>query len=130
MAVALLVAGDRFLLTSRDPGRVGGGTWELPGGKLAPGEGPEAALRRELAEELGLTVGRATAYPAYHYHDASYAVVLYPFRFEAFPDEPVGREGQSLRWVAAAELSREAKSMPAANAGLIDHLRSQGALQP
>lgn len=127
--MALVAAGGRFLLTSRDPERPGGGTWELPGGKLAPGEGAEAALRRELAEELGLTAGRATAFPAYHHHDAHYAVVLYPFRFEALSEEPHGREGQALRWVGATELNGEAQRMPAANAGLIDHLRAYGALQ-
>lgn len=126
--MALVTAGGRFLLTSRDPGRPGGGTWELPGGKLAAGEAPEAALRRELAEELGLTAGRATAYPPYQHRDTRYAVALYPFRFEAFPEPPAGHEGQTLRWVGAAELTREAARMPAANAGLLAHLRAHGAL--
>ena len=47
----------RFLLTSRPPGKVYAGHWEFPGGKLEAGESVEAALRRELHEELGITIG-------------------------------------------------------------------------
>ena len=47
----------RFLLTSRPPGKVCAGYWEFPGGKLEAGESVEAALRRELHEELGITIG-------------------------------------------------------------------------
>jgi 8-oxo-dGTP diphosphatase len=49
----------RFLLTSRPPGKVYAGHWEFPGGKLEAGESVEAALRRELNEELGITIGAA-----------------------------------------------------------------------
>ena len=47
----------RFLLTSRPSGKVYAGHWEFPGGKLEPGESVETALRRELHEELGITIG-------------------------------------------------------------------------
>jgi 8-oxo-dGTP diphosphatase len=57
----LLDAGGRFLLTSRPEGKVYAGYWEFPGGKLEPGETVEQALRRELHEELGITIG--TAHP-------------------------------------------------------------------
>jgi 8-oxo-dGTP diphosphatase len=49
----------RFLLTSRPQGKVYAGYWEFPGGKLEPGETVEQALRRELHEELGITIGHA-----------------------------------------------------------------------
>lgn len=127
--MALVASAGRFLLTSRHPDRPGGGTWELPGGKIEPGEVEEDALRRELAEELGLSDGRATAFPAYHHRDGHYAVTLHPFRFEDFPGEPAGREGQGLRWVAPGELAAAVSDMPAANAGLIAHLRAHGALE-
>ncbi len=53
----LLDAQGRFLLTSRPEGKVYAGYWEFPGGKVEPGETVEQALRRELVEELGITVG-------------------------------------------------------------------------
>ena len=58
VAVGVLVDGQgRFLLTSRPAGKVYAGYWEFPGGKLEPGESVEQALRRELNEELGITIG-------------------------------------------------------------------------
>lgn len=60
VAVGVLIDADgRFLLTSRPAGKVCAGHWEFPGGKLEPGESVEEALRRELHEELGITIGAA-----------------------------------------------------------------------
>ena len=58
VAVGVLIDGQgRFLLTSRPVGKVYAGYWEFPGGKLEVGETVEQALRRELIEELGITIG-------------------------------------------------------------------------
>jgi 8-oxo-dGTP diphosphatase len=58
VAVGVLIdANGRFLLTSRPTGKVYAGYWEFPGGKFEPGESVEQALRRELHEELGITIG-------------------------------------------------------------------------
>ena len=58
VAVGVLVRGDgRFLLTSRPEGKVYAGYWEFPGGKVEAGETLEAALRRELIEEIGVVIG-------------------------------------------------------------------------
>jgi 8-oxo-dGTP diphosphatase len=60
VAVGVLIdAQGRFLLTSRPVGKVYAGYWEFPGGKLEAGESVEQALRRELHEELGITIGHA-----------------------------------------------------------------------
>ena len=60
VAVGVLIDADgRFLLTSRPEGKVYAGYWEFPGGKLEAGESVDAALRRELHEELGITIGEA-----------------------------------------------------------------------
>ena len=60
VAVGVLIAPDgRFLLTSRPVGKVYAGHWEFPGGKLEPGETVEQALRRELHEEIGITIAHA-----------------------------------------------------------------------
>jgi 8-oxo-dGTP diphosphatase len=58
VAVGVLIQPDgQFLLTSRPPGKVYEGYWEFPGGKLEAGESVEQALRRELQEEIGITIG-------------------------------------------------------------------------
>lgn len=63
VAVGVLVAADgRFLLTSRPVGKVYAGYWEFPGGKLEGDETVEQALRRELQEEIGITIGAAHAW--------------------------------------------------------------------
>jgi 8-oxo-dGTP diphosphatase len=68
VAVGVLVERDaqgregRFLLTSRPEGKVYAGYWEFPGGKLEAGETVEQALKRELYEELGITIGAAHAW--------------------------------------------------------------------
>jgi len=60
VAVGVLIDADgHFLLTSRPAGKVYAGYWEFPGGKVEAGESVEAALRRELHEELGITIGAA-----------------------------------------------------------------------
>lgn len=60
VAVGVLIRPDgQFLLTSRPPGKVYEGYWEFPGGKLEAGETVEQALRRELQEEIGITIGAA-----------------------------------------------------------------------
>jgi len=60
VAVGVLLQADgHFLLTSRPEGKVYEGYWEFPGGKLEAGESVEQALRRELQEELGITIGAA-----------------------------------------------------------------------
>ncbi|MGH6645461.1 NUDIX domain-containing protein [Aquabacterium sp.] len=65
VAVGVLIERDaqgreaRFLMTSRPEGKVYAGHWEFPGGKVEPGETIEEALRRELVEELGITIGQA-----------------------------------------------------------------------
>jgi 8-oxo-dGTP diphosphatase len=60
VAVGVLMQADgQFLLTSRPEGKVYAGYWEFPGGKLEAGESVEQALRRELQEELGITIGAA-----------------------------------------------------------------------
>ena len=63
VAVGVLMQADgHFLLTSRPEGKVYAGYWEFPGGKLEAGESVEQALRRELQEELGITIGEAQAW--------------------------------------------------------------------
>lgn len=101
VAVGILIRPDgRFLLTSRPPGKVYAGYWEFPGGKLEPGEGVEAALARELHEELGVTLDPA-AITRWREQlvDYPHALVRLHFcRVTAWQGELQMREGQSASW--------------------------------
>jgi len=99
VAVGVLVQADgRFLLAQRPAGKPYEGYWEFPGGKLEPGESVEAALARELHEELGLDVTRSERWHVLE-HDYPHAYVrLYFCKVTAWRGEPVGREGQAFAW--------------------------------
>ena len=99
VAVGVLIKpnGD-FLLTSRPPGKVYEGYWEFPGGKLEAGETVEQALRRELIEEIGITIGGATAWKV-ELVDYPHALVRLNFcKVVDWTGELQMREGQSFSW--------------------------------
>ncbi|WP_062191988.1 NUDIX domain-containing protein [Caldimonas taiwanensis] len=103
VAVGVLVertpAGEgRFLLTSRPPGKVYAGYWEFPGGKLERGESVEDALRRELHEELGITIGAVHPWKV-ELVDYPHALVRLHFcKVYEWTGELEMREGQSMAW--------------------------------
>ncbi|MFN5349705.1 MAG: NUDIX domain-containing protein [Polaromonas sp.] len=99
VAVGVLVKpnGD-FLLTSRPSGKVYEGYWEFPGGKLEAGETVEQALRRELIEEIGITIGGATAWKV-ELVDYPHALVRLNFcKVFDWTGELHMREGQAFAW--------------------------------
>jgi 8-oxo-dGTP diphosphatase len=93
-----LRADGRFLLTQRPAGKVYGGYWEFPGGKLEPGEPPAQALARELHEELGLDLEGATPWITRVYAYPHGTVRLRFFRVRRWKGDPHGREGQAFSW--------------------------------
>lgn len=99
VAVGVLIDPDgRFLLTSRPEGKVYAGHWEFPGGKVEPGESVEAALRRELHEELGITIGHAEPWRV-SLHDYPHALVRLHFcKVREWRGEFEMREGQQMAW--------------------------------
>jgi 8-oxo-dGTP diphosphatase len=105
-AVALVDTDGRVLLARRPPGKAMAGLWEFPGGKLEPGETPEAALIRELAEELGVDVKAACLAPiAFASHAyADFHLLMPLFVCRRWTGTVVAREGQALAWVAPARL--------------------------
>ena len=99
VAVGVLIAADgAFLLTSRPAGKVYAGYWEFPGGKVEPGESVEAALARELHEELGITIGPAAAWQV-EIVDYPHALVrLHFMKVFGWHGEFQMREGQAMAW--------------------------------
>jgi 8-oxo-dGTP diphosphatase len=99
VAVGVLVdAAGRFLLTSRPAGKVYAGYWEFPGGKLEPGESVEAALRRELHEELGITIGLAQPWKVEIVDYPHARVRLHFCKVHAWDGRFEMREGQQMAW--------------------------------
>ena len=122
VAVALIDADDRVLIAQRPEGKALAGLWEFPGGKIDQGERPEAALIRELQEELGITVKEACLAPltfaSYAYPEFHLLMPLYVCRrWEGFVQS---REGQALKWVRPRDLRQY--PMPPADEPLIPPL--------
>ncbi|MBH1957290.1 NUDIX domain-containing protein [Polaromonas sp.] len=99
VAVGILIQpGGQFLLTSRPPGKVYEGYWEFPGGKLEQGESVEQALRRELQEEIGITIGAVHAWKV-EMVDYPHALVRLNFcKVFDWTGELQMHEGQSFAW--------------------------------
>ena len=121
-ACALVDADNRILLAQRPAGKSLAGLWEFPGGKVEPGETPEACLVRELQEELGIITKEACLAPltfASHSYDSFHLLMpLYICRrFEGIPN---GREGQVIKWVRSKALRDY--PMPPADEPLIPFL--------
>ena len=101
VAVGVLIdAEGRFLLTSRPEGKVYAGYWEFPGGKLEAGESVEAALARELHEELGIVIAMHAVRPwRVELVDYPHALVRLHFcKVFAWRGEFEMREGQRMAW--------------------------------
>lgn len=90
----------RFLLTSRPPGKVYEGYWEFPGGKFEPGETLEQALRRELQEELGITIGAVHPWQQELFDYPHARVRLHFCKVHEWQGEFEMREGQGMAWCA------------------------------
>ena len=122
-AAALIDADGRVLLAQRPEGKAMAGLWEFPGGKLQPGETPEAALIRELREELGIDVAASClapyAFASHAYAEFHLLMPLYLCRVWQGIARPC--EGQSLKWVRPVRLADF--PMPPADKPLIALLR-------
>ncbi|OAN43718.1 NTP pyrophosphohydrolase [Magnetospirillum moscoviense] len=122
-AAALIDTDGRVLMASRPPGKMMAGLWEFPGGKVHDGETPEAALIRELHEELGIDVGESClaplAFASYDYDTFHLLMPLYAVR--TWKGSPIAKEGQGLKWVRPARMGE--MPMPPADIPLVAILR-------
>ncbi len=122
-AVALIDRDGRVLLTQRPEGKSLAGLWEFPGGKVEPGETPEAALIRELHEELGIETWSSCLAPlTFASHTYPEFHLLMPlFACRKWGGIAHGAEGQALAWVRPEKLRDY--PMPPADLPLIPILR-------
>lgn len=123
-AVALIDADGRVLVQQRPPGKPLAGLWEFPGGKIEGGETPEAALIRELEEELAISVPCACLFPATFASVAQgerhLLLLLYVCR--KWTGVPRALAASALRWVRPAEL--HALDMPPADRPMLGALEA------
>lgn len=122
-AVALIDVDNRVLLAQRPEGKSMAGLWEFPGGKVETGETPEAALIRELHEELGIDTWQSCLAPltfASHAYEA-FHLLMPLFACRKWNGVPRAREGQALAWVRPNRLRDY--PMPPADIPLIPILR-------
>ena len=122
-AVALIDVDGRVLLARRPEGKPMAGLWEFPGGKVNDGETPEAALVRELAEELAIDITESClaplAFASHAYDDFHLLMPLYVAR--VWKGRVTAMEGQALKWAWPKDMA--ALPMPPADAPLVALLR-------
>ncbi len=114
VVAAFIKRGSQILLARRPEGKLRGGLWEFPGGKLEEGEVPEEALKRELAEELGVSaeIGPLLGEVVYTYPEVTIRLLCYETKILG---EPRPLEGQTLSWFSPEEIA----SLPLAPADQI-----------
>ena len=118
-AVALIDQDGRVLLAQRPKGKSMAGLWEFPGGKVEISETPEAALVRELEEELGINTWKSCLAPltfASHAYD-NFHLLMPLFACRKWEGIPIARENQTLKWVSKQDL--RSYKMPAADIPLV-----------
>jgi mutator protein MutT len=121
VVAAVIEESHGFLVTRRQPGVHLAGLWEFPGGKIDPDESHNAALQREIREELDVDVqvGELTYHTVHAYPDRTVALYFYRCTLMGTPRP---RLGQEMRWVPRADLP--ALGFPPADRELIEHLVS------
>jgi 8-oxo-dGTP diphosphatase len=100
-------AEGRILIAERLGGGQFHGLWEFPGGKIIPGESAPEALSRELAEELGIEATTISSFMNLRHEYDDRVVTIEFFIVSDWNSDPVGREGQELRWVPAEQLDAD-----------------------
>jgi len=111
VAAALIDSRGRVLLQRRRLGSEHGGLWEFPGGKVEPGESPQAALLRELEEELGIRLNAQALTPLSFASDPQApppprrALVILLYTCRAWHGEAECRDGEEIAWFSRDEIA-------------------------
>jgi 8-oxo-dGTP diphosphatase len=107
VAAALIDGEGKVLLQQRGPGRAMAGLWEFPGGKVEEGEQPEAALARELEEELGIEAEEGDLVPAAFASadNSGRHMLLLLYSCRKWRGEPRALDAAALAWVRPAEMA-------------------------
>lgn len=114
----------RFLIAQRPRGKHLEEYWELPGGKIESGESRWRALRREIAEEIGIELERASPYMQVYYRYPERNVLLDTWWVRDYRGEVAAREGQKIAWIGIDEV--EAYRFPPADIPILDAIRCSG----
>ena len=117
---------DQILIAKRPQHLHQGGLWEFPGGKVAAGETVDRALKRELFEELGITVTQSQPLMQVEHNYSDKQVFLDIWTVTQYSGEARGLEGQECRWVAMQQLlsAKSKYQFPEANKAILKKLKS------
>lgn len=123
VAVGVILRDEQTYVCLRPEDKHQGGKWEFPGGKVEDGELAEAALARELKEEVAIDITEVSPLVTIEHDYGDKCVRLIVFTVTKFKGEPVGAEGQAGRWLAIDVL--KADDFPQANQLIIDKLKQE-----
>ena len=122
VAVAIIINQyNQVLISLRKKDAHQGGLWEFPGGKVEQDESVLDALKREVHEELDISIRSAYLFKKIHHQYTDRAVLLEIWKVDSYTGEPKGIEGQQVKWQAIDKLNID--KFPAANRGIIQALK-------
>lgn len=125
VVAALIERQGRVLLSRRRPDQSLPDCWEFPGGKVEPGEGPESALAREIAEELGCTVAVGRIEEVVFHAYADFDLYMLVYRCQITAGEPTARQVAAVDWFAPAVIPT--LKLPPADYPLAERLARESA---
>ncbi|MEO9275844.1 8-oxo-dGTP diphosphatase MutT [Marinomonas sp. 5E14-1] len=120
VAVGIILRDDLVFIALRKGNQDQGGLWEFPGGKCEPSESAEIALIRELKEECDISVTEYSFFKEISHDYGDKKVHLLFYQVTGFEGNPIGKEGQEVRWVPVQTLS--SYDFPEANLEIVDDL--------
>lgn len=122
VAVGIILRNDFVFIALRKSDQDQGGLWEFPGGKCESSESAEVALVRELKEECDISVTECSFFKEISHDYGNKTVQLLFYKVTGFEGDPIGKEGQEVRWEPISSLS--SFDFPEANREIVDDLMS------
>ncbi|EPJ45654.1 MAG: mutator mutT protein [Osedax symbiont Rs1] len=122
-AAVIFDKSGKIFLAKRANSAHQGGLWEFAGGKLEADESSEQALKRELLEELGISIIAANPFLSIQYDYPDKSISLAVFTVTDYRGEPWGKEGQETAWCAVKDLHKLA--FPAANLQIVEKIQRE-----